>query len=61
MPFKIRKLRGKDLFSVVNANTGFKHAKGTTKDKAQRQVKLLRANEAEKGGRSTLSKRSKQI
>jgi hypothetical protein len=39
MPFEIKKVGKK--FSVINSKTGYIHAKGTTKKKAERQVKLL--------------------
>jgi hypothetical protein len=39
MPFEIVK-KGKK-FSVVNSNTGYIHSKGTTKKKAEAQVRLL--------------------
>lgn len=36
---------GKKCYSVVNRNTGHKHAKCTTKAKAVKQERLLRAVE----------------
>ena len=44
MPYTI-KPAGKGLFKVVNTATGKIHAKGTTKAKATRQVRLLMAEE----------------
>ena len=44
MPYTI-KPAAKGLFKVVNTQTGKVHAKGTTKAKAQRQVRLLMAEE----------------
>lgn len=41
MPFKIRKIRGKDLYSVKNSKTGAVHSHGTTLDNAKKQVRLL--------------------
>jgi len=41
MPFAIRKIRGKDLYSVKNTQTGAVHSYGTTLDKAKKQVRLL--------------------
>lgn len=41
MPYKISKIRNKDLYRVVNTKTGKVHASGTTKDKAKSQVRLL--------------------
>lgn len=43
MPYQIRKVRGKELFSVKNAETGKIHAHATTKANAKKQVKLLQA------------------
>ena len=44
MPYAI-KPAAKGLFKVVNTATGKIHAKGTTKAKATRQVRLLMAEE----------------
>jgi hypothetical protein len=41
MPWVIRKLKNKSLYSVKNANTGAVRARGTTLKKAQSQVRLL--------------------
>jgi hypothetical protein len=41
MPFTIRKIRGKDLYSVKNSKTGTIHSYGTTLAKAKKQVGLL--------------------
>ena len=43
MPYKIRKLRNQDLYSVKNVETGKIHAHATTKANAKKQVKLLQA------------------
>lgn len=43
MPYQIRKVRGKELFSVKNVETGKIHAHATTKANAKKQVKLLQA------------------
>ena len=45
MPFAIRKIRGKDLYSVKNTRTGKFHSYGTTLEKAKRQVRLLNSLE----------------
>jgi len=46
MPYVIRKARNKDLYWVVNKETGKKYEKmPTTLVKAQAQIKLLRAIE----------------
>jgi len=39
----IRKIRGKDLYSVKNIKTGEFHSKGSSKEDAKRQVRLLNA------------------
>jgi hypothetical protein len=44
----MRKLRGKNLYSVKNANTGKVHSKGTTKPKAEAQIRLLNMMEHKK-------------
>lgn len=41
MPFRILKIRNKDLYKVINTKTGKVHSQGTTKDKAKVQVRLL--------------------
>ena len=41
MPIKIIKIKNKNLYKVVNTQTGFQHSKGTTKDKAESQKRLL--------------------
>ena len=43
MPYTIRKLPKKDLYRVTSTKTGRVASKGTTKKKAQAQVKLLYA------------------
>jgi hypothetical protein len=43
MPFVIRKIRNKNLYSVKNSKTNQIHSYATTKTKAMNQVKLLRA------------------
>ena len=45
MPFAMRKLRLKPLYKVYNRITKKVYSKGTTKEKAERQLKLLRAIE----------------
>lgn len=49
MPYKFRKLRGKDLYKVFNTETKKIYSKGTTLDKAKAQIRLLNAQE-KKGG-----------
>jgi hypothetical protein len=41
----MRKLRGRDLYKVFNTQTKRVFAKGATRDKAQHQLRLLRAIE----------------
>ena len=41
MPFSIRKIRGKNLYSVKNSQTGAVHSYGTTLENAKKQVRLL--------------------
>jgi hypothetical protein len=41
MPYKIRKLRNKDLYQVKNAKTGEIHSKHSTLSDAKKQVRLL--------------------
>lgn len=45
MPYVIRKIRNKELYSVKNLLTGVVHSYGTTKNKALKQVKLLHMKE----------------
>jgi hypothetical protein len=45
MPYKIRKVHGKDCFRVINQNTRKVFAKCTTKENAVKQKRLLRALE----------------
>jgi len=41
MPYVIRKVRNKECYSVKNAETKVVHAKCTTREKAEAQVRLL--------------------
>ena len=43
MPFKIRKVRGKNCYTVYKAKNKKVYAKCTTRKKAERQLRLLRA------------------
>ena len=43
MPYKTRKVRGKNCYKVYKPKDGKVFAKCTTKDKAKRQIRLLRA------------------
>lgn len=48
MPYKLRKIRNKDLYKVYNTETKKIHSKGTSLDKAKAQIRLL--NQLEKTG-----------
>jgi hypothetical protein len=41
MPYVIRKIKNKNLYSVKNRDTGVVHSYGTTKKNAIKQVRLL--------------------
>ena len=41
MPYVIRKIRNKNSYKVVNPITKFVHSYGTTKKKAESQIRLL--------------------
>ena len=43
MPYKIRKKRNQNCFTVYNAKTKRVYAKCTTRKKAEKQIRLLRA------------------
>jgi len=45
MPYLIRKIRNKPLYKVINSATGKIHSTGTTKPKAEAQVRLLESLE----------------
>jgi hypothetical protein len=45
MPYIVRKIRNKNLYSVKNSETNKIHSYATTKSKAKNQIKLLRAIE----------------
>ena len=48
MPFVIRKIKNKNLYSVKNLLTGTIHSKGTTHENALAQVRLLQMIENKK-------------
>lgn len=56
MPYKTRKVRNKPCYKVYNAKTKKIFAKCTTKEQAQKQMRLLRGIENNKG----FAKRVKQ-
>jgi hypothetical protein len=41
MPFVIKKVKNQNCWQVKNADTGHIYSKCTTKEKAERQVRLL--------------------
>jgi hypothetical protein len=41
MPYVARKIRNKNLYTVKNALTGAVHSAGTTKARAEAQIRLL--------------------
>jgi hypothetical protein len=45
MPYKIRKLRNKNLYKVYNVSTGKIFSKSTSLERAQKQLRLLLALE----------------
>lgn len=51
MPYVIRKVRNKNLYSVKNQKTGHVHSEGTTLEKAKAQVRLLESLEGKGGDR----------
>jgi len=50
MPYKMIKIRNKDLYKVINTETGEVHSKGSTKENAKKQIRLLYMLDKEKGG-----------
>ena len=62
MPYKMRKVRGKDCYKVYNTVTKRVFAKCTTKEKATRQLAILREKvyNTEKNITSKTSKTSKK-
>lgn len=61
MPYKIRKVRNSDCYRVTNAETGKIHAYCTTKEKAERQVRLLYLKAKSKGEKIYSPKRMKKF
>lgn len=43
MPFVLRKNRNRSTYKVMNAITGKVYSRGTTKKKAEAQIRLLRS------------------
>ena len=50
MPYKMRKINGKDLYKVFNTETGELTSNGSTKADAKKQLRLLRGLEKKEGG-----------
>lgn len=48
MPIVVRKLPKKDLYRVYNADTHEIHSYATTKDKAEKQKRLINAVDSKK-------------
>lgn len=48
MPFKVRKLRNKDLYQIKNTKTDEVHSKHSTLENAKKQVRLLYMLEKQK-------------
>jgi hypothetical protein len=46
MPYTIRKIRNQNKYKVLNTETKEIHAKGTTKENAEKQVRLLKQIES---------------
>lgn len=44
MPYEIKEMKGSKMFSVVNKDNGRVMSKGTTKTKAEKQIKAIYAN-----------------
>lgn len=47
MPYAMRKIRNANLYKVINTETGEIHSKGTTKTKAQSQLRILKEYESQ--------------
>ena len=45
MPYVIRKIKNKNLYTVINKTTGKVHSSGTSKANAEKQIRLLNAIE----------------
>lgn len=54
MPFKIRKVNKQDCYKVYNPKTKKVYAKCTTRDKAEKQIRLLNAIEKNPKFRTTM-------
>lgn len=62
MPYTIRKVRNKNCYSVKTTKSKRVLAKCTTKDKAKKQIRLLRAMEVNKDfARKVRATRKKRV
>ena len=41
MPYKLIKVKGKNLYKVINELTGKVHSKGSTQSDAEKQIRLM--------------------
>ena len=41
MPYQIIKVKGKNLYKVINELTGKIHSKGSTRSDAEKQIRLM--------------------
>lgn len=57
MPYKIE-ANGDGSYKVINALTGKVHAKRTSKERAERQVRLMEASEHNPGWRGRRARRA---
>lgn len=48
MPYVLRKIKNKELYSVKNRDTGAVHSYGTTLDKAKKQIRLMQLLDSRK-------------
>ena len=41
MPYKLIKVKGKNLYKVINELTGKIHSKASTKENAEKQIRIM--------------------
>ena len=41
MPYQMIKVKGKNLYKVINEISGKVHSKGSTKENAEKQIRLM--------------------
>lgn len=64
MPYTVRKVRGKPCFKVYNKKTKRVYSKCTSRENAEKQIKLLRAIEYNKDfvpRKATMSRRTRTM